>query len=136
MGKIEQGGTAYDISMPSEYMIEMMQEADLLLPLDYTKIPNVKNIDPYFLDLPFDPDNKYSLPYFWGTVGIAFNPELLDGQTFEKWDDLWNPSLKQQVILVDSARETIGMGLNSLGYSLNSTNMNELREATDKLKIT
>ena len=74
MGKIEQGGTSYDISMPSEYMIEMMQEADLILPLDYTQIPNVKNIDPYFLDLPFDPDNNYSLPYFWGTVGIAFNP--------------------------------------------------------------
>ena len=136
MGKVEQGGTAYDISMPSEYMIEMMAEKDLLLPIDYSKIPNVKNIDPYFLDLPFDPDNKYSLPYFWGTVGIAFNPTLLDGQTFESWDNLWDPSLRQQVILVDSARETIGMGLNSLGYSLNSTNLDELREATDKLKDT
>lgn len=134
MGKIEQGGTSYDITMPSEYMIEMMKEKDLLLPLDYSKIPNIKNIDPYFLDLPFDPGNKYSLPYFWGTVGIAYNSSLLEGQTFEEWDDLWNPTLKQQVILVDSARETIGMGLNSLGYSLNSTDMDELREATDKLK--
>ncbi|MFC5588593.1 PotD/PotF family extracellular solute-binding protein [Sporosarcina soli] len=134
MGKIEQGGTSYDISMPSEYMIEMMKEKDLLLPLDYSKIPNIKNIDPYFLDLPFDPGNQYSLPYFWGTVGIAFNPTLLNGQTFESWDKLWDPSLKQQVVLVDSARETIGMGLNSLGYSLNSTNLDELRQATDKLK--
>lgn len=134
MGKVEQGGTAYDISMPSEYMIEMMAEKDLLLPIDYSKVPNVKNIDPYFLDLPFDPDNQYSLPYFWGTLGIAFNPTLLDGQTFESWDNLWDPSLKQQVVLVDSARESIGMGLNSLGYSLNSTNLAELREATDKLK--
>ena len=134
MGKVEQGGTAYDISMPSEYMIEMMAEKDLLLPIDYNKIPNVKNIDPYFLDLPFDPDNKYSLPYFWGTVGIAFNPTLLDGQTFESWDNLWDPSLRQQVVLVDSARESIGMSLNSLGYSLNSTNLDELRQATDKLK--
>ena len=134
MGKVEQGGTAYDISMPSEYMIEMMAEKDLLLPIDYNKIPNVKNIDPYFLDLPFDPDNKYSLPYFWGTLGIAFNPTLLDGQTFESWDNLWDPSLRQQVVLVDSARESIGMSLNSLGYSLNSTNLDELRQATDKLK--
>ncbi|WP_186669427.1 PotD/PotF family extracellular solute-binding protein [Sporosarcina sp. BP05] len=134
MGKVEQGGTSYDITMPSEYMIEMMKEKDLLLPLDYSKIPNIKNIDPYFLDLPFDPGNEYSLPYFWGTVGIAYNSSLLEGQTFEEWDDLWNPTLTQQVILVDSARETIGMGLNSLGYSLNSTNMDELREATDKLK--
>ena len=58
----------------------------------------------------------------------------MDGQTFESWDNLWDPSLKQQVILVDSARETIGMALNSLGYSLNSTNLDQLREATDKLK--
>ncbi|MEK3935259.1 ABC transporter substrate-binding protein [Sporosarcina sp. FSL W7-1349] len=134
MGKIEQGGTSYDISMPSEYMVEMMAEKDLLIPLDRELLPNLQHIDPYFLNLPFDPGNRYSLPYFWGTVGIAFNPTLLEGQTFEEWDDLWNPSLRQEVILVDSARETIGMGLNSLGYSLNSTNLDELREATDKLK--
>ncbi|MDW0115886.1 ABC transporter substrate-binding protein [Sporosarcina thermotolerans] len=134
MGKIEQGGTSYDITAPSEYMIEMMKEKNLLLPLDFSKIPNIKHIDPYFLDLSFDPGNKYSVPYFWGTVGIAYNPTLLEGQTFESWDDLWDPSLKQRVILVDSARETVGMSLNSLGYSLNSTDLDELREATDKLK--
>lgn len=134
MSKIEQGGTSYDISVPSEYMIEMMKEKDLLLPIDYSKVPNIEHVDPYFLDLAFDPGNEYSVPYFWGTVGIAFNPTLLEGQTFESWDDLWDPSLKQSVILVDSARETIGMGLNSLGYSLNSTDLGELREATDRLK--
>ncbi|WP_339249431.1 ABC transporter substrate-binding protein [Sporosarcina sp. FSL W8-0480] len=134
MGKIEQGGTSYDITAPSEYMVEMMKEKNLLLPLDYSKIPNIKHIDPYFLDLPFDPGNTYSIPYFWGTVGIAFNPTLLEGQTFESWESLWDPTLKQRVILVDSARETVGMSLNSLGYSLNSTNLGELREATDKLK--
>ncbi|MDW0109378.1 ABC transporter substrate-binding protein [Sporosarcina aquimarina] len=134
MGKIEQGGTSYDITVPSEYMVEMMREKDLLIPLDYDKIPNIKNIDPYFMDLPFDPDNTYSIPYFWGTLGIAYNPTLLEGQTFESWDNLWDPSLKQEAVLVDSAREVIGMSLNSLGYSLNSTNVAELREATDKLK--
>lgn len=86
------------------------------------------------MDLPFDPENTYSIPYFWGTLGIAYNPTLLDGQTFESWDNLWDPSLEQETVLVDSAREVIGMGLNSLGYSLNSTNVKELREATDKLK--
>ncbi|VDG97333.1 Spermidine/putrescine-binding periplasmic protein precursor [Lysinibacillus sphaericus] len=134
MGKIEQGGTSYDITVPSEYMVEMMREKDLLIPLDYDKIPNIKNIDPYFMDLPFDPNSTYSIPYFWGTLGIAYNPSLLDGQTFESWDNLWDPSLKQEAVLVDSAREVIGMSLNSLGYSLNSTNVDELREATDKLK--
>lgn len=134
MGKIEQGGTSYDITVPSEYTVEMMREKDLLVPLDFKKIPNIKNIDPYFMDLPFDPGNTYSIPYFWGTVGIAYNPTLLNGQTFESWDDLWDPSLKQEAVLVDSAREVMGMSLNSLGYSLNSTNVDELREATDKLK--
>lgn len=134
MTKIEQGGTSYDVAMPSEYAIEKMKENDLLIPIDLDKIPNLENIDPYFLDLPFDPGNEYSVPYFWGTVGIAFNPELLDGQTFESWDDLWDPGLEQEVILVDGAREVIGMGLNSLGYSLNSKDSGQLREATDKLK--
>ncbi|MDN7226104.1 ABC transporter substrate-binding protein [Planococcus liqunii] len=134
MTKIEQGGTSYDVAMPSEYAIEKMKENDLLIPIDQEKIPNLKNIDPYFLDLPFDPGNEYSIPYFWGTVGIAFNPTLLEGQTFESWDDLWDPSLEQEVIIVDGAREVIGMGLNSLGYSLNSRDASELREATDKLK--
>lgn len=134
MTKIQQGGTSYDVAMPSEYAIEKMKESDLLVPIDHNKIPNLENIDPYFLDLPFDEGNEFSIPYFWGTVGIAFNPTLLEGQTFESWDDLWDPTLGQEVILVDSAREVIGLGLNSLGYSLNSTDMAELREATDKLK--
>jgi spermidine/putrescine transport system substrate-binding protein len=134
MTKIEQGGTAYDVAMPSEYAIEQMKEKNMLIPIDHSKLPNLKNIDPYFLDLPFDTGNEYSIPYFWGTVGIAFNPTLLDGQTFESWDDLWDPSLKSEVILVDGAREVLGMGLNSLGYSLNSKDPKELRAATDKLK--
>lgn len=134
MAKVEQGGTSYDIAMPSEYMVEMMAEKQLLLPLDHTKLPNLQHIDANFLDLPFDPKNRYSVPYFWGTLGIAYNPTLLNGQTFESWDDLWNPSLEKQIILVDSARETLGMSLNSLGYSLNSTNEAELQEAKEKLE--
>lgn len=133
MTKIRQGGTTYDIAMPSEYAIEKMKEANLLQPIDHSKLDNLKNIDPYFLNLPFDPKNEYSIPYFWGTLGIAYNPTLLEGQTFESWDNLWDPSLKQEVVLVDSAREVIGMGLNRLGYSLNSVDEHELQEATAKL---
>jgi len=133
MTKIEQGGTSYDIAVPSEYAIETMKENDLLLPIDHSKIPNLTNIDPYFLDLSFDPKNKYSIPYFWGTVGVVYNPALLDGQTFESWEALWDPSLKGQILLVDGSREVIGMGLNSLGYSLNSTDEDELQEALSKL---
>ena len=80
MTKIAQGGTAYDIAVPSEYMIGKMREEELLLPLDHSKFPNLKNIDERFMDLSFDPKNQYSIPYFWGTVGIVYNPKMLDGK--------------------------------------------------------
>ena len=73
------------------------------------------------------------MPYFWGTVGIVYNPKLVGTLDFSSWKDLWDPSLKRKVFLVDGAREVIGMGLNSLGYSLNSLDNQELRKATDKL---
>ncbi|MFD1139251.1 ABC transporter substrate-binding protein [Paenibacillus urinalis] len=132
MTKIQQGGTTYDIAIPSEYAISKMKEDDLLLPLDHAQIPNLKYIDERFMDLSFDPGNEYSIPYFWGTVGIVFNPELTD-LTFKSWDDLWDPSLRNQILLLDGAREVIGMGLNSLHYSLNDTNEDHLQEALAKL---
>lgn len=132
--KIEQGGTTYDIAIPSEYMIEVMREKALLLPLQKNLLPNMKHLDPYFLNLTFDQQNTYSIPYFWGTVGIAYNPTLLEGQTFTSWNQLWDPRLNNDILLVDSAREVIGMGLNSLQYSLNSTNPSELAEAAVKLQ--
>lgn len=132
MTKIQQGGTTYDIAIPSEYAISKMKEDDLLLPLDHSQIPNLQYIDERFMDLSFDPGNEYSIPYFWGTVGIVFNPELTD-LTFKSWDDLWDPSLKNQILLLDGAREVIGMGLNSLHYSLNDTNEDHLQEALAKL---
>jgi spermidine/putrescine transport system substrate-binding protein len=132
--KIQQGGNAYDIAVPSEYMIEKMRAEDLLIPLDYTKIPNIKHIDSRFMDLPFDPGNKYSVPYFWGTVGIVFNPDLLGDKKINGWNDLWDQELKNQILMVDGAREVMGIGLNSLHYSLNDTDKQHLREAKDKLE--
>ena len=133
MTKIEQGGTTYDIAVPSEYMIDKMRQEDLLIPLDHSKLPNLKNIDQRFMDLPFDPENKYSIPYFWGTVGIVYNPSMIGGKKIESWNDLWDPELKNQILLIDGAREVMGMGLNSLGYSLNDTNPEHLEEAKRKL---
>ena len=132
--KVQQGGSSYDIAVPSEYMIETMIEDDMLIELDHSLLPNLKNIDPYFLDLPFDPGNKYSIPYFWGTVGIVYNPnEVPEDLTFDSWEHLWDERLQGKVFLVDSSREVMGMGLNSLGYSLNLKDDKALREATDKL---
>ncbi|MTH55205.1 extracellular solute-binding protein [Bacillus mangrovi] len=131
--KIQQGGTTFDIAVPSEYAISKMKDEKLVIPLDHSKLPNLKNIDQRFMDLSFDPGNKYSIPYFWGTVGIVYNPELLGGKEITSWDDLWNPDMKNKILLADGAREVMGMGLNSLGYSLNDTEEAHLQEAKAKL---
>lgn len=135
MTKISQGGATFDIAVPSEYAIEKMKEENLLLPLDHDLLPNLKYINPRFLDLPFDENNEYSIPYFWGTVGIVFHPDLLKGKEPDSWNDLWSEAYRNEILLVDGAREVIGFGLNSLGYSLNDTNKAHLQEAKEKLDL-
>ncbi len=130
--KIKSNAGDYDVVVPSEYMIAKMKSEDLLIPLNHDLIPNFKNIDENYLNPGFDPDNVYSAPYFWGTVGIIYNKSLTD-LDFDSWEDLYDPSLKNSVFLVDGAREIIGMALNNLGYSLNSTNKTELEAAQNKL---
>ncbi|MFX3619270.1 MAG: ABC transporter substrate-binding protein [Sporolactobacillus sp.] len=131
--KIEQGGTSFDIAVPSDYMISKMKDEHLLLPLNHKRIPNLKYIDRRFLNLSFDRSNRYSVPYFWGTVGIVYNPKMLGGRKISSWNDLWNKHDLKQILLVDSAREIIGMGLDSLHYSVNDTNPNHLQQAMNKL---
>ncbi|MBM7649444.1 spermidine/putrescine transport system substrate-binding protein [Bacillus ectoiniformans] len=133
MTKIEQGGTAYDLAVPSEYAIDKMKKEKLLLPIDHSKLPNLKYIDPRFMDLPFDEGNQYSIPYFWGTVGILYNTDKISEGEVTGWNDLWNEDLRNEILLIDGAREVMGMGLNSLGYSLNDTNQEHLIEAKKKL---
>ncbi|GGJ62225.1 spermidine/putrescine transport system substrate-binding protein [Anoxybacillus voinovskiensis] len=133
MAKIAQGGTTFDVAVPSEYAISKMKEEGLLLPLDHKKLPNLKYIDPRFLNLSFDPNNRYSVPYFWGTVGIVYNRNMLGGKKITSWNDLWDKELRNQILLIDGAREVMGMALNSLHYSLNDTNKAHLQEAKRKL---
>ena len=89
MTKVSQGGTTFDVAIPSEYAISKMKDDNLLVPLDHSKLTGLSNIDPRFMNLGFDPGNEYSVPYFWGTVGIIYNPELTGDVTFTSWDDLW-----------------------------------------------
>ena len=130
--KIKQGGTAYDIAIPSEYMIAKMMDENLLEKLDKSKLKGLDNIDPRFLNLDFDPDNQYSVPYFWGTLGIIYNTKMVD-KAPEHWADLWRPEYKNDIMMYDGAREVMGIGLNSLGYSLNSKDPQQLQESVDKL---
>ncbi|CAM3517941.1 ABC transporter substrate-binding protein [Hydrogenibacillus schlegelii] len=133
LAKIRQGGTPYDVAVPSEYALSRMIAEGLVRPLDPALLPNLKNLDPRFLNLPFDPGNRYSVPYFWGTVGIAYNREALGEGAIRSWNDLWDPRFRDSILLIDGVREVIGLGLQSLGYSLNDTDPVHLAEAKARL---
>lgn len=130
--KLKQGGESFDVIFPSDYMIEKMIREDMLVKLDKNNVPNLKNVDEDFLDLDFDPNNEYSVPYMWGTVGIIYNKTMVD-DVVDSWDILWNEKYKDQIIMLNSQRDTIAVALLKLGYSLNSRDINELEEAKEEL---
>ena len=113
--KVKQGGTTYDIAIPSEYMIAKMMKEGLVEKLDHSQIKGLENIGSDFLDQPFDPGNQYSIPYFWGTLGIVYNEKMVD-KAPEHWNDLWRPEYKNSIMIIDGAREVMGIGLNSDGH--------------------
>lgn len=132
--KVANGAGEYDLICPSDYMIEKMIEEDLLAPLNYDNIPNIKYIGNQFLKQSetFDPGNKFSLPYCWGTVGILYNKKMVK-EPVDSWSILWDKKYYDSVLMQNSVRDAFGITLKWLGYSLNSTNRDELREARDKL---
>lgn len=132
--KIKQGGTAYDIAIPSEYTINKMKEENLLEKLDYSKIEGFSNINERFINQPFDPKNEYSIPYFWGTLGIVYNTKMIPEGSITKWSDLWNSEYANSALFIDGAREMIGVSLQVEGHSLNERDETIVRQAGAKLK--
>ncbi|MCK4028855.1 MULTISPECIES: ABC transporter substrate-binding protein [Streptococcus] len=130
--KIKQGGTTYDLTIPSEYMISKMTEENMLIKLDKSKIEGLENIDPQFMGLSFDKNNDYSIPYFWGTLGIVYNETMVEN-TPQEWEDLWSEEYRDNIMLIDGVREVMGFGLQSLGHSLNSKNPAEIEKAAEHL---
>lgn len=130
--KIQQDPSSFDIIFPSDYMIEKMAKEGLLAEIDYNNIPNYANVGENFKGLDYDPDNKYSVPYLWGTLGIIYNSKLVNG-TIDSWDVLWDPQYKGEILMYDSVRDTVGVSLKRLGYSINSTNLDELEKAKAEL---
>ena len=133
--KIQSGAIAYDVVCPSDYMIQRMIENDLLAEIDFDNIPNIRNIGDTYMDQSrqFDPENKYSVPYCWGTVGILYNKTMVD-EPIDSWSVLWDEKYKDNILMQDSVRDAFGVTLKYLGYSLNSTDLDEL-EAAKKLLI-
>lgn len=130
--KLTSGSTSYDLVFPSDYMIEKMISEDLAAEINYDNIPNYKYIGDEFKNLSFDPENKYSVPYMWGTIGIIYDPEFT-GEEITSWNALWDKKYKGEVLIFNSVRDSMGLALKRLGYSMNTTNPEEIQEATDSL---
>ena len=135
---IEAGAVNYDVVCPSDYMIQKMRENDLLAELNFDNIPNIAQIDPAYMEMSqaFDPENKYSVPYCWGTVGILYNTRLLDELGVPaptKWADLWDERLSGEILMQDSVRDAFMVALKKDGYSMNSESKDELEQAKQEL---
>jgi len=133
MVKLKQGGSNYDLVFPSEPYVAKLAQENLLAPLDHQKIRGLENLDPMLLNHAFDPNNRYSLPYFWGTTGIMYNAKVFSKDEVDTWAKLWSPKMKDQVMLIDAPRESIGMGLQALGYSENDHDSAHIQAARQKL---
>lgn len=130
--KLKSGSTSYDIIIPSDYMIARMIKEDMLYPMDYSKMPNTKYLDPQFDENTYDPGNKYSIPYAWNTVGILYNTTMVD-EEIDSWDILWDEKYAGKILMFNNSRDAFGIALKRLGYSQNTENPRELEEAADSL---
>ena len=132
--KIQSGAIAYDVVCPSDYMIQRMIENDLLAEINYDHIPNLKYIGDNYMKMSrqFDPENKYSVPYLWGTVGILYNKKMVD-EPVDSWGILWDKKYEDSILMQDSVRDAFAVALKYPGYSLNSTDLDELEAAKNLL---
>ena len=132
--RLQAGGEgSFDVVFPSDYMIERMIGLGMLYELNLDNIPNFQYIDERFKDLPYDPGNRYSVPYMWGTVGILYNTTMVGDTVIDSWDVLWDPQFAGNIFMYNSMRDSFAVAFKRLGYSLNSTDPDELRRARDLL---
>jgi spermidine/putrescine transport system substrate-binding protein len=128
------GGGGYDIIVPSGYYISKMRQEGLLKEIDKSKLANFKNLDKELLDKPYDPANQYSVPYFWGSTGIGINSAEIPYESITSWKDLWDKKWANSLLLTDDVREVFHIALRQLGYSGNTTNETEIKQAYELLK--
>jgi spermidine/putrescine transport system substrate-binding protein len=131
--KLKGGNPGYDVIVPTNDMLERMIKANMVVPIDHAKIPNMANIDPLFQDATFDPGRKYSIPYMWGTTGIGYRKSKVEG-TPDSWKVLLDSDqYAGKISLLGDQKEVLGIALKYLGYSFNSTNPDELKKAAELL---
>ena len=131
--KLSGGGITVDVIIPSDYMIGRMRQEGMLQELNYDNIPNAQYIDPSFRGMAYDPEDKYSVPYTWGTVGIIYNTKYVDEADVTGWELLWNEKYADKILMFDNSRDAFGIAEYLLGYDVNTTDEAKLKACADKL---
>lgn len=131
--KLKTGGSAYDVIIPSDYMVARLIKEGLLEELNFDNIPNYKYIDEAYKNTDYDPNNKYSVPYTWGSVGVIYNTKYVSEDDIGSWDLLWNEKYKGKILMFDNPRDAFGIAELYLGYSLNTESASHLKDAADLL---
>jgi spermidine/putrescine-binding protein len=132
LAKFQLGATGYDLVVPSDYMVDIMIKLDMLEPLNFEHIPNFSNLDTQFTRLPFDSENTYSIPYQWGTTGIGINTRYIP-EFDESWELLWDERYKGRISVLDDMRSGLVPALKLLGFSVNTTDEEELMLAKERM---
>lgn len=132
--KLKAGGSAFDIIIPSDYMVQKLIEEDMLETLDFANIPNYEYIDDSFRDLAYDPENQYSVPYTWGCVGVIYNTQFVDEADIGSWDLLWNEKYAGKILMFDNPRDAFAVSELLLGYSINTDDSTLLTLSANKLR--
>ena len=130
---INMGGADFDVIVPSDYMIGRLIDEDMLAELNFDNIPNFDLIDDRFKNLSYDPENKYTVPYTWSTLGIIYNRDMVDGE-ITSWSAMFDPQYAGQVLMINNSRDALAAGLFYLGYDVNTTDKSQIREAFELLK--
>ncbi len=131
---LKTGAAKYDVIFPSDYMVARLIEEDMLEPLNFDNIPNFKHIMDKFKNLEYDPDNTYSVPYFWGVIGLLYNTDYIK-ETPTSWSDLWDEQYKGKVLMYNNSRDSFGLTLIKNGNSVNTENIAELDKAFEDMKL-
>ena len=131
--KLSNGGITVDVIIPSDYMIGRMVQEGMLEELNFDNIPNYQYIDDSFKNTSYDPENKYSVPYTWGTVGIIYNTKYVDEADVTGWELLWNEKYAGKILMFDNSRDAFGIAEYLLGYDVNTTDETELHACAAKL---
>ena len=131
--KLANGGITVDLIIPSDYMVARLISENMLLPLDFSNIPNYRYIDETFKNTSYDPDNLYSVPYTWGTVGILYNTKYVDEADVTGWELLWNEKYAGKTLMFGNSRDAFGIAQYLLGYDVNTTDKAELQACAEKL---